>query len=203
MLASLLLDAMDSQGVLIIHVVFIFFVIKCNTSQYSLKLCNTFFFLLIHPWKIWIKFHISNFQANLSHWWLRYLVWNRLRWVLKYLNDDKSTMVQVMAGCHQATSHYLTWVSDDLDLCHHLASLGHNELKWLPYLKGYKSTLIYLWFIVLMCIYYYMVMLCYAECDLYETWKVMFKKVCPVDMSTRQILFQSHIWFGYERQHCE
>ena len=32
---------------------------------------------------------------------------NALRWMLRDLTDDKSTLVQVMAWCHQATSHYL------------------------------------------------------------------------------------------------
>ena len=52
------------------------------------------------------------------------------------LSDDKSTLVQVMALCHQATSHYLnqyrqqaiTWTNVDLDPCRHMTSLGHNEL---------------------------------------------------------------------------
>ena len=30
-----------------------------------------------------------------------------LRWLPRYLIDDKSTLVQVMAWCRQATSHYL------------------------------------------------------------------------------------------------
>ena len=30
-----------------------------------------------------------------------------LRWMPQDLSDDKSTLVQVMAWCHQATSHYL------------------------------------------------------------------------------------------------
>ena len=30
-----------------------------------------------------------------------------LRWMPLYLIDDKSTLVQVMAWCHQASSHYL------------------------------------------------------------------------------------------------
>ena len=42
------------------------------------------------------------------------------------LTDDKSTLVQVMAWCHHATSHYLNqcWPRS----CRHRASLGHNEL---------------------------------------------------------------------------
>ena len=33
---------------------------------------------------------------------------NALRWMPQDLNDDKSTLVQVMAWCRQATSHYLS-----------------------------------------------------------------------------------------------
>ena len=33
---------------------------------------------------------------------------NALRWMAWDLTDDKSTLVQVMAWCHQATSHYLS-----------------------------------------------------------------------------------------------
>ena len=38
---------------------------------------------------------------------------NALRWMPQDLTDDKSTLVQVMAWCHQATSHYLSqcWLS--------------------------------------------------------------------------------------------
>ena len=32
---------------------------------------------------------------------------NALRWMSQDLTDDKSRLVQVMAWCHQATSHYL------------------------------------------------------------------------------------------------
>ena len=33
---------------------------------------------------------------------------NALGWMPRDLTDDKSTLVQVMAWCHQATSHYLS-----------------------------------------------------------------------------------------------
>ena len=38
---------------------------------------------------------------------------NALRWMPQDLTDDKSTLVQVTAWCHQATSHYLShcWLS--------------------------------------------------------------------------------------------
>ena len=43
------------------------------------------------------------------------------------LTDDKSTLVQVMARCRQATSHHLKqcW----LNLPRHMTSPGHNELR--------------------------------------------------------------------------
>ena len=46
------------------------------------------------------------------------------------LTDDKSTLVQVMAWCRQATKQQaITWANVDLDLCRHMVSLGHNELN--------------------------------------------------------------------------
>ena len=43
------------------------------------------------------------------------------------LTDDKSTLVQVMAWCHQEQA--ITWADVDPDLCHPMASLGLNELS--------------------------------------------------------------------------
>ena len=40
--------------------------------------------------------------------------------------DDQSTLVQVMAWCHQATR--ITRANVDPDLCHHMVSLDQNEL---------------------------------------------------------------------------
>ena len=45
--------------------------------------------------------------------------------------DGKSTLVQVMAWCHQAPNpgtKTITWTRDDQDLPCHMASVGHNEL---------------------------------------------------------------------------
>ena len=42
------------------------------------------------------------------------------------LTDGKSTLVQVMAWYHQATSHY-TWANVDPDLCRHMVLSGYNE----------------------------------------------------------------------------
>ena len=43
------------------------------------------------------------------------------------LTDDKSTLVQVMAGAwrHQA----ITWANVDPDLCRHMVSIGHSESR--------------------------------------------------------------------------
>ena len=41
------------------------------------------------------------------------------------LTDDKSTLVQVMAWCRQATT--ITWANADPDLCHQMVSLDLNE----------------------------------------------------------------------------
>ena len=48
--------------------------------------------------------------------------------------NEKSALIQVMAWCRQATSHY--WANVDLDLCRHTVSLGHNELTSTKILQG-------------------------------------------------------------------
>ena len=56
----------------------------------------------------------SNVQAN---WWLKYILLNCSQVILTgVLSDDESTLVQVMAWCHQTTSHYLNqcWPSSML-----------------------------------------------------------------------------------------
>ena len=47
-----------------------------------------------------------------------------LIWMLLDFTDDQSTLVQVMVWCRQA------WANVGPDLCRHMASLGHNELRW-------------------------------------------------------------------------
>ena len=55
---------------------------------------------------------------------------NALRWMPWDFTNDKSTLVQVMARCRQATSHYLSqcWPSS-MSPTHHTVSPGHNELN--------------------------------------------------------------------------
>ena len=61
---------------------------------------------------------------------------NVLRLMPQNLTDDKSTLVQVMAWCRQAPSHYLSqcWPRS----LRHLASLGPNELN-LHFSTNYTS----------------------------------------------------------------
>ena len=54
-----------------------------------------------------MKSPISNVQANLNDSWLRYLLWNYHLINVTAPYYDESILVQVMAWCRQATSHYL------------------------------------------------------------------------------------------------
>ena len=56
--------------------------------------------------------------------------------------DDKSTSVQVMAWCCQATS--ITWANVDLYICCHIAWLGLNEINATSYFSADFVTLIIL-----------------------------------------------------------
>ena len=52
-----------------------------------------------------------------------------LKWMPLDLTDDKSTLVQVMAWCCQASRQQaITWSNVDPDLCRQMASLGLNVL---------------------------------------------------------------------------
>ena len=62
----------------------------------------------IRPWKIWMKFLKRNFHANLIDDGWGILGEIALRWMSLDLTLDKSTLVEVMVCCHQATSHYLS-----------------------------------------------------------------------------------------------
>ena len=60
-----------------------------------------------------------------------------LRWISLNLTDDKSTLVQVMAWCHQATSHYLSqcWLRS-------LSPYGVTRPQWVKP----KSWMLHIWF---------------------------------------------------------
>ena len=50
-----------------------------------------------------------------------------LIWMSLDFTDDQSTLVQVMACAVRQQA--ITWANVDPDICRHMASLGHNELK--------------------------------------------------------------------------
>ena len=64
-----------------------------------------------------------------EHMWLKKLISTceiALGWMPLNTFDDESTLAQVMAWCCKQQA--ITWGIVDPDLCHHLVSLGHNEL---------------------------------------------------------------------------
>ena len=62
---------------------------------------------------------------------------NAFRWMPQDLTDDKSTLVQVMAWCRQATSHYLSqcWLSP-------LSPYGIARPQWVEVWLGHVSIII-------------------------------------------------------------
>ena len=111
---------------------------------------------LIRIWEIWTKFQIRNFQARFSNWWLGYLLWKCERWMSLELTDDKSTLTQAMAWCHQAPipmltqffaaiwRHWASMILSGLPLCrwifHNVLVYFHNIFTLLPCNKGIKRT---------------------------------------------------------------
>ena len=128
----------------------------------------------------------GNFELNFRHviftdcsdWWLRHLLWNCFDMSLDF-TDDQSTLVQVMAWCRQATSHYLNglrwmpqnpfderstlvqvmawcrqaaaivWAIVDPDQRRHMASLVHNDLMVLATVVLYTILHAKLHFIIM------------------------------------------------------
>ena len=62
---------------------------------------------LISPWEILMWFWKCNLHSCLLIGIFKSSDGHVLRWMPQDLTDDKSTLVQVMAWCRQATSHYL------------------------------------------------------------------------------------------------
>ena len=75
------------------------------------------------PWEIWQYFPKCNFKPIFHNDVLSAPREIALPWMTQDLIDDKSTLVQEMAWCRQATSHYQSqcWSNP-------MASQGHNEL---------------------------------------------------------------------------
>ena len=113
-------------------------------------------------------FHISQGGNQLTHWPLGDLVaipkmefsilfyWllsshdDALRWMPQDLTDDKSTLVQVMAWCRQATSHYLSqcWLSS-------LSPHGVVRPQWVKKNLPQTSSCFFLYFFVFFSIKYH------------------------------------------------
>ena len=62
-----------------------------------------------------------------------------LIWVPQNPIDEKSTLVQVMAWCCQATSHYLSQYWNRSMSPYHMASQGHNDLTGSFSIAGFKE----------------------------------------------------------------
>ena len=118
----------------------------CHVLITNLTQCK-----LIDPWEIW-----KEFKSVISEHLLQIKLMNNaniiaLRWIPQNTFDGKSTLVQVMAWCHQATSQYLnhffttrqqaiTWANVDPDLCPHQATI--SELFQVSYMiQPSKSSL--------------------------------------------------------------
>ena len=79
-----------------------------------------------HPQGPWMKFSINNFQANFSDWWLEYLFWNCIQ-----MNGPYWWWVNVGSGNGLVPTGNKPLPNPDL--CHHMVSLGHNELRAFEY----------------------------------------------------------------------
>ena len=59
-----------------------------------------------------------------------------LRWMPQHLTNNKSTLVQATAWCHQVTSYY--WANIDTDLCPHMVLWSHNGLIHVVFLSSHE-----------------------------------------------------------------
>ena len=62
----------------------------------------------LSPGRFQFNFRKVNFKLTLVNGGIGVSYEIVLRWMPQYFTDDKSTLVQVMAWCRQATSHYLS-----------------------------------------------------------------------------------------------
>ena len=77
-------------------------VIDPNGSDHAEQLINS-----LAPGRSWCDFRNVIFNIALLFGILKSSYANIFRWMPQDLTDDKSTLVQVMAWCRRATSHYL------------------------------------------------------------------------------------------------
>ena len=96
--------------------------------------CRSLIDELIGPWEIWMQFLKMEFLIFfLPIGIFRSSHDNALWWMPHDLTDDKSTLVQVMAWCRQATSHYLSqcWFSP-------LSPYGVARPQWVKYVCDFN-----------------------------------------------------------------
>ena len=77
-------------------------------SKRSQRSCGTANVNSLAPGGFGCNFNISIFKLTLLIGTFRASFDKVLRWMIQDLTDDKSTLIQVMAWCCQATSHYLS-----------------------------------------------------------------------------------------------
>ena len=89
--------------------------------------------------------HCNALAPGKFEWSFRYVIFKRilmidgwgnsceiaLIWMSLDFTDDQSTLFQVMAGAVRQQA--ITWDNVDPDLCRHMVSLGHNELRMSSY----------------------------------------------------------------------
>ena len=89
--------------------------VKCWPHLYHawLNHCSNFKSIIVKPIK---NSSLVNGREIAFSWWLQ------------NLNDEKSTLVQVIAWCCQTISYCITLANVDIDIHQHIASLWHYEL---------------------------------------------------------------------------
>ena len=95
---------------------------------------------LLTPGRYEWQFKNAIFNPVLLYGTLRSSHDDAFRWMLQDFNDDKSTLVQVMAWCRQATSHYLSqsWPR-------YMLSYGITRPQWDNAAKCAKQMILLYW----------------------------------------------------------
>ena len=102
-------------------------------------MCRALLYLTHWPLGDFNLIYVGNFQAYFKvngGWGISFEI--ALRWMPLDLTDDKSTLVQVMAWCRQATSHYLSqrWPRS-------MSPNGVTRPQWL----NFHLVILVLWFL--------------------------------------------------------
>ena len=92
---------------------------------------------LFGPWEMLQYFLICNFQTLCREQYIEEFLCVCPQTNARGLIDDNSTLVELMACCLTAPSHYLNQLAN---ICHHMASLDHNELIWFVFMHIYLKS---------------------------------------------------------------